>query len=228
MPTLQEYIGSLVSSISDARMMSDARSAMLAEEYAKHPILQHFSIPRMRIDDVEMEIAVSLDNIDEVVQTTVEPIDNTKVNSLVYKEIVAGMGLKKLPLAASRTLKSAIAERTKNLESAINIKSDISPLQDFVREIANQSMAISKTSGIKEVSATAESIASRIEKSVTPAISLTEIKSRRLNVTAETKQLSEQKPECFIKVKMKISETGLEWTKMEDSEGKEITKLLPE
>lgn len=225
---LQEYIGSLVASISDARMMSDARSAMLAEEYARHPILKHFPIPRMRIEDVEMEINVALDNIDEYVQTKVEPIDNVKVNSLVYKEIVAGLGLKSLPAAASRTLRTEIAKRTQNLEREINILSDTTPIKDFVSQISTEALNLSRTTKLRGVTATTDTLVSRIEKALKPAINLTEVKSRQLIVFAESKQLSEQQPDTFIKVKLKISETGLEWTKVTDSEGNVIEKLLPE
>ncbi len=226
--TLQEYIGTLVSSISDARMMSDARSALLAEEYAKHPVLKHFPIPRMRIDDVEMEISLALDDIKDDVRTTAEPIDNTKVNSLVYKEIVTGLGLKSLPLAASRTLKSLIAQKTKSLESDINIVSSTAPIQDFVSQIATEGISISRSAGVRGLTATTETLQARIERAIKPAINLTEVKSRNLMVIAESKELSERQPDTFIKVKMKIAETNLEWIKVTDSEGNEIDTLLPE
>ncbi len=229
MPTLlEEYIGSLVSSIADARLMSDAQTARIAADYAKHPLLKHFSVPRMRIDDVEMEINVALDKIAEDSQTKVDPIDNAKVNTLVYKEIVAGLGRKSLPLAASRTLKAEIARRTQTLESEINIKANLTPLKDFINRISEESLTISRGIGLKSITATTESLSSRLEKSIAPAISLTEVKQRKLRVMAESKELSEQKPECFIKVKLKISERGLEWSKGFDSAGNEIDTLIPE
>lgn len=129
MPKLDDYIGSLVSSITNARVMSDVQTVKVAEEYAKHNLLKHFSIPRMRIDDIEMTIPIALDEINEKTETEYEPIDNTKFNSIVYKELVNDVGLTKLPDEESRILRTKIAQQTQILEQNIRITKDLSFLK---------------------------------------------------------------------------------------------------
>lgn len=211
--------------------MSDAQTARIAVEYAKDPLLKHFSIPRLKLEDVEMELNVSLDKISDNIATKADPIDNTKLNSLVYKEVVAGLGVKSLSLPESRTLRAEIAKRTQTLEREINMAADTTPIKDFAATIAAESLSITRKAGLrstKAVEPSTDSLSERLERAIRPAISLTEVKSRDLNVIAESKQLAEEKPECFIKVKMKITETGLEWARVLDANGNEVDKLIPE
>ena len=75
---LNDYLGSIVASFTNAKIMSDLQTVKLAEEYAKHDYLKHFSIPRMRIDDVEMTIPIALD---EAVRTGQIKTGDTVVTS---------------------------------------------------------------------------------------------------------------------------------------------------
>ena len=61
MADLGEFLGNLVSSISDSRVNSDLHTVRIAKEYAKDELLQHFSVPRMRIENVEMTIPIAID-----------------------------------------------------------------------------------------------------------------------------------------------------------------------
>ena len=54
MPTLNEYLGGIFSSITDARVMADVQTVQVAEQYARHDLLKHFAVPRMRIGDIEL------------------------------------------------------------------------------------------------------------------------------------------------------------------------------
>ena len=136
MVKLHEYIGSLVSGITNARAMSDIQTIRIAEDYARHPLLKHFSIPRMRIDDIEMTIPIALDELQEITQTVYEPIDNRGFNSIAYKEIVNSLGLSKLTLEASRKLQSEIAAKTQYLEQKIRLHQNIEPLKTYAAELA--------------------------------------------------------------------------------------------
>ena len=60
MAKLNEYLGSVISSLTNARVMADLQTVKVAEEYAKHDLLQHFSVPRMRVDD-ELTIPIALE-----------------------------------------------------------------------------------------------------------------------------------------------------------------------
>src|SRR3990172_12743857 len=132
---LNEYLGSIVSSITNAGVMSDLQSVKVAEEYAKHPLLKDFAVPRMRFEGVEVTIPVALETLEEKTEIFYEPIDNKKFNSLVYKELVNCIGVSKLPYELSHNLVSEIAKKTQKLEQDIRITKNLDPLKPYVGSV---------------------------------------------------------------------------------------------
>jgi hypothetical protein len=234
MPKLNEYIGSLVSSITSARVMSDIQSVKVAEDYAKHDLLKHFSIPRMRIETVEMTVPIALDTMKEKIETEYEPIDNTAFNALVYKELVNNLGLTKLPNELSQKLKTEIAKQTQNLEQNLRITKDLSSLQTYSQELASfvsmleQELPPSRASSKRKINV--ESIPQRLDTILLQEIKITSQKKtlEDLNVIVEAHKLKEQKPENIIYIKIKIVEDGMEWNRSENNEGNVESRLLPE
>jgi hypothetical protein len=234
MPKLNDYIGSLVSSITKARVMSDIQTVKVAEEYAKHDLLKHFSIPRMRIDDIEMTIPIALDELNEKTETVYEPIDNVKFNSIVYKELVNNLGLSKLPSKSSQKLRSEIANQTQILEKNIRISKDISYLKSYTKELVQIISNLEKEKllivGDLKRKSIFENLPSNLEKILIQEIKISEQKKiiENLNVIVEANKLREQKPENIIYIKLKISEDGMEWNRTENKDGSIESKLLPE
>lgn len=234
MPKLNDYIGSLVSSITNARVMSDIQTVKVAEEYAKHNLLRHFSIPRMRIDDVEMTIPIALDEINEKTETEYEPIDNTKFNAIVYKELVNSLGLTKLPIGVSKILRNNIVEQTQNLEQNIRITKDLTFLKIYSETltsiILNLGGELPKPKLEIKGKIDIEAMPQYLERRLSQEIKITSQKKtiEDLNVIVEAHKLREQKPENIIYIKLKISEDGMEWNRTENSNGGIESKLLPE
>lgn len=234
MPKLNDYIGSLVSSITNARVMSDVQTVRVAEEYAKHDLLKHFSVPRMRIDDIEMTIPIALDEFSEKTETVYEPIDNQRFNSVVYKELINHLGLTKLPLTVSKNIRSRIAEQTQQLEQSLRITKDLTVLSSYTKDltlmILNLEKEIPKISEEVIRKRKIEEMPQQLEKVLMQEIKITNQKKNieDLHVIVEAHKLKEQKPESIIYIKLKISEEGMEWNKAENQEGKIESKLLPE
>jgi hypothetical protein len=88
MAKLSDFLGRLVSSISDARVNSDMQSVEIAKEYANDELLKHFAVPRMRIDKVEINIPVAIDKLSEGNQEVYKLIDNKRFSSTAYRIIV--------------------------------------------------------------------------------------------------------------------------------------------
>lgn len=231
MPKLNEYLGSIVSSITNARVMSDIQSVKIAEEYAKHPLLKNFAVPRMRIGEVELTIPVALETLEEKIETSYEPIDNKKFNSLVYKELVNSIGVSKLPDEISHNLVSEIAKKTQKLEQDIRITKNLDPLKPYVSSVL-KSLAVQPDSIkiLRQKKIDLEKVKSDITNVLSKEIKVTSEKKilENLNVIAEADKLRERKPENLLYIKMKISEDGMEWHKIETSKGKIENKLLPE
>ncbi|MBP7703653.1 MAG: hypothetical protein KA105_00050 [Caulobacter sp.] len=56
MITIRQFVGSLLSELARARVLSDASSAHIAQRYLGHDILKAFPVPRMHLKDVEVEL----------------------------------------------------------------------------------------------------------------------------------------------------------------------------
>lgn len=234
MAKLNDYIGSLVSSITNARVMSDIMTVKVAEEYAKHDLLKHFSIPRLRIDNIEMTIPIALDELTEKTETVFEPIDNLKFNSIVYKELVNNLGLAKLPSRSSQKLRSEIANQTKVLEKKLRISKDISSLKEYTYDLIQIISVLEENKLLPIDNAKRKNIYEKLqenlEKIMIQEIRISEQKKtiEDINVIVEAHKLREQKPENIIYIKLNISEDGMEWNRTENQDGNIESKLLPE
>jgi hypothetical protein len=49
-----------------------------------------------------------------------------------------------------------------------------------------------------------------------------------MSVVVEAAKLAEHKPESLIYIKMNVTEEGMEWSRMQNSQGEVVSKLLPE
>lgn len=61
MITLKDYIGKIYKEITNAKVQSDIETLAIADEYVNNPMLKHFSVPNIRIKNVELTIPVAVD-----------------------------------------------------------------------------------------------------------------------------------------------------------------------
>lgn len=123
--SLSDYLGHLLSSVSKARMQADLETIRLAEIYKKHPLLQHFPVPRVRLPKVELNVPVVMvgtltpddepnDDGSNTPQTEEDRIANGMVS--IFDELVREAG--GVPLSAD--LSTDIAQEAKVLVSKLN------------------------------------------------------------------------------------------------------------
>lgn len=65
MTYLGDYIGYLMSEITNARAQADYEAVKIAEQYAKDPYMQHLPIPRFRMPTVTLDVPIVINNIEE-------------------------------------------------------------------------------------------------------------------------------------------------------------------
>ncbi len=65
MPYLGDYIGYLLSEITNARAQADYEAVRLAEFYARDPYLKHIPIPRFRMPTVNLDVPVVINNVEQ-------------------------------------------------------------------------------------------------------------------------------------------------------------------
>ena len=239
MAKLSDFLGGLVSSISDARVNSDIQSLKIAEEYAKNDLLKHFAVPRMRVDKVELNIPVAIDKLLEKSQKVYEPIDNKSFSAKAYQQILKSLAVNNLSNEVSKTLRTDIAEHIHLLEAKIRVNQIENALEDFSKNIALKVIEFAdlifkedkrKKLNRDELSKLQSNIVKGLQSSLKDEI---KFKSENkvlesLQVIVEADKLREVKPENVIMIKMTISEQGMEWIKMENIDGEVVTKLMPE
>ncbi len=141
MPTLKDYLGSLVKDLNHARVIADIESANIAKMYAENEILKHFSIPRMKINETELTIPISVDNLEEVEDKDYQPIDNNKFYSQVYQTIKNRLESKSIKSTVSRQLSHTIKSKITQLETSIKGGKNMeSTLDEFCSNISQESI----------------------------------------------------------------------------------------
>jgi hypothetical protein len=237
MAELRDFLGSLISSISDARVQSDNQSIRIAETYAKDNLLQHFAIPRMRIEGVELNIPVAIDTVSHKQQEKFDPIDTGNLSSDVYRQILEAIEVEKLPLDVSKKIKSSIAEYIQLLEAQIKVNQLEHAFENFAKNIAlkvlEQKDIIFRNSKRKADSQFFTDLQSNIVQRLLKLLNEIKLTPGNTNLNSvqfivESAKLREIKPEYLLTIKMKITEEGMEWAKIENKDGKIISKLMPE
>lgn len=231
---LNDYLGSIVASFTNAKIMSDLQTVKLAEEYAKHDYLKHFSIPRMRIDDVEMTIPIALDEIENISKPPVIGFDSLKINTLVYSFLLEKLGVLKITKEPAKLLQTETAKQVGLLEKQIKLANSHDPVSGFSKEIVVFYLRIIEKYALvnKEVVAkmNIDLISKDLNAVVTKEITIyKEVEAlANLNIVVEANKLRELKSENLIFIKLKISENGMEWSRSENANGEIESKLLPE
>jgi len=239
MARLSDFLGGLASGICDARVNSDVQSLRIAEEYAKNDLLKHFSVPRMRIDKVELNIPVAVDNLVERTQRIYQPIDNQRFSAKVYQQVLKSLSVTSLSSEVSKNLRTVIADQVHLLEAKIKVNQKEDSLEEFSESIASKTMEIAdsvyatnkrrkatKPELVKLQANTARELQTSLKDEIVVKQEVNVLDA--VHVIVEADRLREIKPENVIMIKMTISEQGMEWINMEDKDGKTVNKLMPE
>lgn len=241
MVKLRDYLGSLISSINQARVLADVSSAKIALEYAEDEILKNFPIPRFRVQDIELTIPVALENLEEGIVRDYQPINRPTFNTKVYtlfKNLAKVKSFDRdLSQFAISQISSLVAELEKDLQtgkdkvgSFDNFKEKINEL--FIQLIIKAGLldGLLKTYKFQNRDDLSKHLFGKMDLILFPLIK-SRIQQREMgeaNVLVEVVKLREVLPSNLIQIKMKLVEEGMEWHIEEDAAGDRKSKLLPE
>ncbi len=233
MPTLIEYLGGVFNSITQARVMADLQSVQVAEQYAKHDLLRHFSVPRMRIGDIELTIPIGLEGVGSRTELQLAPNGNDRYKTDAYQTILRISGAATLPLGAGRELQDALSERVRTLCENIRALGLDEAFWAFAKTIAEDFGRIGDAYdlfGGRGIEYRPDEIIGTLYKySVSTVKGVVEKQVvDELAVIAETARLRDLRPEDMIQIRLKVGEDGMEWQTIERSDGSVERRLLPE
>lgn len=232
MPKLNEYLGGLVSEITTARKLADLQTVEIAQEYAKNDLLKHFSIPRMRIGNVDLTIPIA--NAGSSVKM--------KFHEFTYDEItkVAGNDYNASDVENDRYFKNFLLDMEKSYDDQLKSYDQYSSGNvEYYDELLN-----SLASGFaKKLLEFCISLKNFYWKDTEKEVFIMRVHDRifteskntagestggNQEVIVEASQLMELDPKCITYIKMTVTETGMEWSRYEDINGNIVETLMPE
>ncbi|WP_299713074.1 hypothetical protein [uncultured Tenacibaculum sp.] len=128
MVKLNEYLGSIASSIAEARLVSDLKSLEVAEQFSKHELLKHFSIPRFKAENIELTIPVAIAETgqDDTTTTYVASVENkTSLRNATIKVLQDRLPYKKNVIG---DVKGDVISK----DEAAAFPQEIKPVEDIV------------------------------------------------------------------------------------------------
>lgn len=232
MTKLHEYLGSIVSSVASARMLSDIQTVELAKEYSKHPLLKHFSVARMRIEGVELTIPIGLEEGEAKTETSLDAIEPSRLTKQIHAAVLTALKLQKVPRQFASSLQAEIERQVQIVEGNVRAMGDVSPVAGFANYLAEFTMKAATKSDLKaatERDRAVEEVRQAILSAVEPEFRFTTktLPTKDLNVVFESHRLRDFKPESLVQVKLRISEEGMEWNRTE-VDGAVESRLIPE
>lgn len=232
MPYLGDYLGQLLSEIALARMHADLETIRLAELYAAHPLLRSMPVPHVRLPDVELELPI-------LVKTVGEPRggesprggaawpDLRRKFAEVLSAFLSKAGLA-LSAAENKKLRAALDERLDALDLPPEISVDVQGMADDLTATALRAIEELKPRSDAEGAAHFAEIAAELKTVVRREFLKIRTPPPRLDVIVTSAEIREAStPENVTRLKLKVSEQGVEWTTIE-SDGVRRERLVPE
>ncbi|MBA6293280.1 hypothetical protein H4J58_12050 [Colwellia sp. MB3u-70] len=244
MPTLKDYLGSLLRDLNHARVIADVETAHIAKMYAEDNLLKHFSIPRMKIQETELTIPIAIDELDSSVEKDYQPIDNKLFYAKTYAEIKNVFKVSSFNRDISTALRKAIYSHIdaleKSIKSGAGIKVSLDGFSETVSDLALETIISDKKGRVffdevlKSHNINDDQVKEMLVANLTKYLQA-EIKPREMagkienaQVTVESDKLKDKRPESLLYIKMKITEESMEWQTMEDADGNIVAKLMVE
>jgi len=227
MPILQEYIATLVSNITEARVSADKITSDIAKNmYQPGGVLEDFPIPHMRIGEVVMDIPVAIDFTSE--HTTINRNPNVDdVTDLLFGKIYEKLGLEAPQGRSFGPPEDMPAVRVQNLirdtfEDALRLAIEHNNLNDLSELSERLADAVVRAAGKNVLQEPEmEALINVINDVFRNSLLSSTLEDVGVLVTAS--DLKEKPPQTLLHIKLNIFEEGMEWAVSQNG-----NKLVPE
>lgn len=254
MITLKDYIGKIYKEVTNAKVQSDIETLAIAQEYVNNPMLKHFSVPNIRIKDMELTIPVAVDTVNTSSAYTEREVQD------VYEAAFEKVYLSFYPFKTARmeAMKGDVSQKAVSIASSAAVElstvsdSEVAaPTEDTaatpersdtqtrttVNAESSQSTyeSVNKNYATNFAEATYGLVSSEIEQGAFYAQLVPEIESNlqpksftleELPVIVESSRLKQiSDPGSMISIKVNITDDAMEWTTDVDENGNTVQRL---
>ena len=228
MPKLSDYLGQVVSSIATARMQSDMESIRLADHYASHPLLKHFSVPRFRVMNVKLDMPVAIHDIDDFVggrhgtQRAHVAMDSQPVLNTLDAEL-DGAGIM-LDAPARERIEKAVRAQAATVQRVNVLSTSTTHLVDAVSNTVRKELAAAPDLTERD----REAFLARFTDTARSRMLTLHPDPKDINVIVNNADLRDiGPPELMTRIQVTLTEEGMEWKQIE-SGGEALSRLRPE
>ena len=235
MPKLGDFLGDLLTEVTMARVQADLESVRVAELYANHPLLKHMPVPRFRLPTVHFDLPVLIrgeeDGGNEAIRMDAQEAATSFVQLL--DDVLDENDWKLYAYERRRAHRYAVAIITEQLDLPPDVAGSIT---GTVNELVK--MAIKTVRRRVEVRAAAKGgdperllslIREGLRKRLMTAFIRFIVSPRRLQADITTSHVKEAgDSDTLARVKMEVTEDGVEWATVVDRDGELAERLVGE
>lgn len=231
MPYLGDYLGHLLSEITNARVQADLEAVRIAELYASHPLLKHMPVPHFRLPAVTLDVPVVINEMETggkgtALKVKIQPIHMRRSfdNILVPQLERAGI---KLSSRETMDLKRELDQKANVLKKSQKVPISVTHIADEMISTVVEKLRESgreKEEDLARIDKMAEDLRTASHVEFTKFL----YEPDRLNVRVTNKELREAGPsELLTQIRLSITEEAMEWAVIE-SDGKIKSRLVQE
>ena len=231
MPNLGDYLGQLMAEIALARMQADLESLRIAELYAAHPLLRTLPIPHLRLPEVNLEIPVLIES-SEPSRPGETPRGGYRLPGLVerfrsvVRRVLGGVGVE-LSEAEHRRLRTVLEDRLDVLRLPDEVSIDVRRVADDLTTTTLRHLSGRPAGGRAKPIVLPDNLEQILREAATREFLSARTSSPRLVVRVTSQELREVGPEGATRLRVRITEQGLELTRVEGDAGAQ-DRLVPE
>jgi hypothetical protein len=225
MNDIGDILGAMMTGLIRARHAADLETAALAEAYKANPLLEGLSVPRIRIPELTVDIPLIVENQEEGQSATMnDPGVIAKATNERVSKALADNNIK-LPAAFQKAFTEQTTARLGQLQ-----KSNSALSQELVSRTVQDAFAetLRKTE-IKLGPTEREMVVNGIRTEAgLQAISKPGLPSRILTNIRTADIKDKTSPTSVVRLKITLSEEGVEWATQASVDGGTVRTLVPE
>ncbi len=239
MPKLGDFLGELLTEITMARVQADLEAVRVAELYAGHPLLKHMSVPRFRLPTVHLDVPVVIQGeaSDDEQVPELEPEEAATRFLDVLDRVFDAHELRLLDDDREVIRRAVVVRVVEHIEEdsglASSISSTVTDLIKVVMRTIRPRVSGGEESDEENGTNDAEGLLAQVREDLRRGVMTAFMRyvatPRRLDAEMSTTQVKEVgSREILARVRMEVSEDGVEWVTVVDQDGELVDRLVDE
>lgn len=232
MSDLGELLGTLMVSLAKARQIADAETAAMAEWYKNHPLLEGIGAPRVRVQEMILEIPLLLKD-DEAGEPN-EIAEPRAIAEAARAQLVASA--KKVGVELTGEIADSAASEITAGVSDLRVRSKSSTTRSISRESVVRVTEAAVMRALSRAPSNARIEADKLRTMMADVRGrvqeIAEIKpgsAPRIGATLVTSEVKEKAdPNTVTRIRVALREEGVEWSTTRASDGTSVRRLAPE